>query len=122
MENRFFFEILKTVPERSLSHYCGQEEQLQKRLQLSGEAEADSEQRSTIHSLVTTFRRGKEPIRVEVIVSSENFLNVSKVAIKRVMICLFMYLQVVVVVVKTLFKTSHASLVYYKKLVSTRGV
>ena len=71
----------------------GQEERLQKRLQLSGEADADSEQRSTVHSLVTTFRRGKQRIRVEVIASSENFLNVSKVAIKRVMICIFMYLQ-----------------------------
>ena len=56
----------------------GQEERLQKRLQLSGEADAFSEQRSTVHSLVTTFRRGKEPIRVEVIASSKNFLNVAK--------------------------------------------
>ncbi|CAB3999235.1 Hypothetical predicted protein [Paramuricea clavata] len=51
----------------------GQEEQHQKRL--SGGADAESEQRRTTHSLVTTFRRGKEPIRVEVIASSENFLN-----------------------------------------------
>ena len=76
-------------------HNSGQEEQLQKRLHLSGEADAESEQKSTVHSLVTTFRRGKEVIRVEVIVSSENFLNVSKVDIKRVMIsysCLYLHL------------------------------
>jgi hypothetical protein len=53
----------------------GQEEQHQKRV--SGRTDAESEQRRTTHSLVTTFRHGKEPIRVEVIASSENFLNVN---------------------------------------------
>ena len=58
-----------------------QEEQYHKRV--SGRTDAESEQRRATHSLVTMFRCGKEPIRVEVIASSENFLNVSKVAIKR---------------------------------------
>ena len=33
-------------------------------------------QRRTAHSLVTTFRRAKEPIRLEIVASSENYLKV----------------------------------------------
>ena len=35
------------------------------------------ERRPTAHSLVTTFRRGKDPIRNEIVISSNNFLKVS---------------------------------------------
>ena len=46
-------------------HNSGQEEQLQKRLHLSGEADAESEQKSTVHSLVTTFRVEKRLLEVK---------------------------------------------------------
>jgi hypothetical protein len=60
--------------------YCntgGQEEQLEEKLNSAGEQNRTDVRRTTVHSLVTTFRRSKEAIRVEIVTSSNNYLKVS---------------------------------------------
>ena len=55
--------------------YCntgGQEEQLGGKLNSAGEQNRTDDRRTTAHSLVTTFRRSKEAIRVEIVTSSNN--------------------------------------------------
>ena len=57
----------------------GQEEKLEKKLQLSEDQSRPNDQRhrrTTGHSLVTTFCRNKEAIRPEIVSSSKHYLKV----------------------------------------------
>ena len=62
---------------------------MEEKLNSAGEQKRTDDQRTTAHSLVTTFRRSKEAIRVEIVTSSKNYLKVSTTSNQDIIILSF---------------------------------